>query len=44
MLAEISSRHVEGKKLEKMVWSLLNFYAFLKYHVKVLSVQKKLYI
>ncbi|KAK1390684.1 Arp2/3 complex 34 kDa subunit [Heracleum sosnowskyi] len=31
---EISSRHVEGKKLEKMVWSLLNFYAFLKYHVK----------
>ncbi|KAL8121950.1 actin-related protein 2/3 complex subunit 2B isoform X2 [Apium graveolens] len=31
---EISSRHVEGKKLEKMVWSLLNFYAFLKYYVK----------
>ncbi|WOH08614.1 hypothetical protein DCAR_0728058 [Daucus carota subsp. sativus] len=31
---EISSRHVEGKKLEKMVWCLLNFYAFLKNHVK----------
>lgn len=31
---EISSRHVEGKKLDKTVWSLLNFYAFVKYHVK----------
>ncbi|THG16032.1 hypothetical protein TEA_028931 [Camellia sinensis var. sinensis] len=31
---DISSRHVEGKKLDKTVWSLLNFYAFVKNHVK----------
>ncbi|XP_068325539.1 actin-related protein 2/3 complex subunit 2B-like isoform X2 [Pyrus communis] len=31
---EISSRHVEGKRLDKTVWSLLNFYAYVKYHVK----------
>ncbi|KAK4388116.1 Actin-related protein 2/3 complex subunitB [Sesamum angolense] len=31
---DITSRHVEGKKLEKTVWNLLNFYAFVKYHVK----------
>ncbi|KAL0322557.1 UNVERIFIED_CONTAM: Actin-related protein 2/3 complex subunitB [Sesamum angustifolium] len=31
---DITSRHVEGKKLDKTVWNLLNFYAFVKYHVK----------
>ncbi|KAM1172192.1 hypothetical protein ACFXTH_022447 [Malus domestica] len=31
---EITSRHVEGKRLDKTVWSLLNFYAYVKYHVK----------
>ncbi|KAL6970605.1 hypothetical protein U1Q18_030300 [Sarracenia purpurea var. burkii] len=31
---DISSRHVEGKRLDKTVWGLLNFYAFVKYHVK----------
>ncbi|KAJ6988708.1 hypothetical protein NC653_021590 [Populus alba x Populus x berolinensis] len=31
---DISSRHVEGKKLDKTVWSLLNFYAYVKKHVK----------
>ncbi|OAY28142.1 hypothetical protein MANES_15G044500v8 [Manihot esculenta] len=31
---DISSRHVEGKKLDKTVWSLLNFYAYVKNHIK----------
>ncbi|KAI8566531.1 hypothetical protein RHMOL_Rhmol02G0047700 [Rhododendron molle] len=31
---DISSRHIEGKRLDKTVWSLLNFNAFVKYHVK----------
>ncbi|XP_022760334.1 actin-related protein 2/3 complex subunit 2B isoform X2 [Durio zibethinus] len=31
---DISSRHVEGKRLDKTVWSLLNFYAYVKHHVK----------
>ncbi|XP_011041426.1 PREDICTED: actin-related protein 2/3 complex subunit 2B-like isoform X2 [Populus euphratica] len=31
---DISSHHVEGKKLDKTVWSLLNFYAYVKNHVK----------
>ncbi|PIN17917.1 Actin-related protein Arp2/3 complex, subunit ARPC2 [Handroanthus impetiginosus] len=31
---DIMSRHVKGKKLDKTVWNLLNFYAFVKYHVK----------
>ncbi|CAI0436916.1 unnamed protein product [Linum tenue] len=31
---DICSRHVEGKKLEKTVWTLLNFYAFVKNHIK----------
>lgn len=35
--AEIMARHVEGKKLEKTVWNLLNFNALVKYHVKVTS-------
>lgn len=33
---DISSRHVEGKRLDKTVWGLLNFYAYVKYHVKVI--------
>ena len=32
---DIFPRHVEGKRLDKTVWSLLNFYAYVKYHVKV---------
>ncbi|XP_052206661.1 actin-related protein 2/3 complex subunit 2B [Diospyros lotus] len=31
---DISSHHLEGKRVDKTVWSLLNFYAFVKYHVK----------
>ncbi|PWA93673.1 actin-related protein C2B [Artemisia annua] len=31
---DIYSRHVEGKKLDKIVWNLLNFNALVKYHVK----------
>ncbi|KAK6145917.1 hypothetical protein DH2020_019786 [Rehmannia glutinosa] len=31
---DITSRQVEGKKLDKTVWNLLNFYTFVKYHVK----------
>ncbi|KAL7081271.1 hypothetical protein ACP275_14G029000 [Erythranthe tilingii] len=31
---DITSRHVEGKKLDKTVWNLLNFYTFVKYYVK----------
>ncbi|EOY06156.1 Actin-related protein 2/3 complex subunit 2 [Theobroma cacao] len=31
---DISSRHIEGKRLDKTVWSLLNFYAYVKHHVK----------
>ncbi|KAM6565614.1 hypothetical protein CsatA_024742 [Cannabis sativa] len=30
----IYPRHVESKRLDKTVWSLLNFYAYVKYHVK----------
>lgn len=31
---DISVHHVEGNRLEKTVWSLLNFNAYVKYHVK----------
>ncbi|XP_006420322.2 actin-related protein 2/3 complex subunit 2B isoform X1 [Citrus clementina] len=31
---DIYPRHIEGKRLDKTVWSLLNFYAYVKYHVK----------
>ncbi|KAJ4955218.1 hypothetical protein NE237_012001 [Protea cynaroides] len=31
---DIFSRHVEGKKLDRTAWSLLNFYAYVKYHVQ----------
>ncbi|KAF3666054.1 Actin-related protein 2/3 complex subunit 2B [Capsicum annuum] len=34
---DITSRHIEGKRLDKTVWNLLNFYAFVKNHVKVLQ-------
>ncbi|WOK98578.1 actin-related protein 2/3 complex subunit 2A isoform X2 [Canna indica] len=30
----ISPRHVEGKKLDRTVWSLLTFHAYVSYHVK----------
>ncbi|CAN4091071.1 unnamed protein product [Withania somnifera] len=31
---DITSRHIEGKRLDKTLWNLLNFYAFVKNHVK----------
>ncbi|KAH7573180.1 hypothetical protein ACOSP7_006647 [Xanthoceras sorbifolium] len=31
---DIAPRHIRGKRLEKTVWNLLNFYAYVKYHVK----------
>ncbi|XP_031276642.1 actin-related protein 2/3 complex subunit 2B isoform X4 [Pistacia vera] len=31
---DISQHHIEGKRLDKTVWNLLNFYAYVKYHVK----------
>ncbi|XP_044484307.1 actin-related protein 2/3 complex subunit 2B isoform X2 [Mangifera indica] len=31
---DIFPRHIEGKRLDKTVWSLLNFNAYVKYHVK----------
>ncbi|XP_016444581.1 actin-related protein 2/3 complex subunit 2B-like isoform X1 [Nicotiana tabacum] len=31
---DITSRHIEGKRLDKTVWNFLNFYAFVKNHVK----------
>lgn len=30
----VSPRHVEGRKLDKTVWSLLTFHAYVSYHVK----------
>ncbi|RWR86421.1 actin-related protein 2/3 complex subunit 2A isoform X2 [Cinnamomum micranthum f. kanehirae] len=30
----ISPRHVEGRKLDRVVWSLLTFHAYVSYHVK----------
>uniref|UniRef100_A0A0E0C5G4 Arp2/3 complex 34 kDa subunit n=1 Tax=Oryza meridionalis TaxID=40149 RepID=A0A0E0C5G4_9ORYZ len=32
--AVVFPRHVEGKKLDKTVWSLLTFHAYVSYHVK----------
>ncbi|XP_010542958.1 PREDICTED: actin-related protein 2/3 complex subunit 2B [Tarenaya hassleriana] len=32
---DITSRHIEGgKRLDNTVWNLLNFYAYVKYHIK----------
>nr|KYP56593.1 Actin-related protein 2/3 complex subunit 2 [Cajanus cajan] len=31
---DISSRHVEGNRLDKTVWNLLNFNTYVRYHVK----------
>ncbi|KAL2325910.1 hypothetical protein Fmac_024968 [Flemingia macrophylla] len=31
---DISPRHVEGNRLDKTVWNLLNFNAYVRYHVK----------
>ena len=33
--AVIFARHVEGGKLEKIVWILSTFYAYVSYHIKV---------
>jgi hypothetical protein len=35
--AVIFPQHVEGKRLDKTVWSLLTFHAYVSYHVKVLT-------
>ncbi|KAH0886727.1 hypothetical protein HID58_062823, partial [Brassica napus] len=33
--SDITSRHVEGKRvLDTTVWNLLNFYAYVEYHIK----------
>jgi actin related protein 2/3 complex subunit 2 len=37
-MAVVSPRHVEGRKLDKTVWSLLTFHAYVSYHVKVRSL------
>ncbi|KAK0608835.1 hypothetical protein LWI29_036714 [Acer saccharum] len=34
---DIAPHHIKGKRLDKIVWNLLNFYAYVKYHVKVLQ-------
>ncbi|CAG7907787.1 unnamed protein product, partial [Brassica rapa] len=31
---DITSRHVEGKRLDTTVWNLLNFYAYVEYRIK----------
>ncbi|KAI9194706.1 hypothetical protein LWI28_008465 [Acer negundo] len=31
---DIAPRHIKGKRLDKTAWNLLNFYAYVKYHVK----------
>ncbi|XP_028774657.1 actin-related protein 2/3 complex subunit 2B-like, partial [Neltuma alba] len=31
---DISSHHVEGKRPDKILWNLLNFNAYVRYHVK----------
>ncbi|KAF6135226.1 hypothetical protein GIB67_035297 [Kingdonia uniflora] len=33
----IFPRHVEGRKLDKTVWSLLTFHAYVSYHVKMVA-------
>ena len=33
--AVVYPRHVEGKKLDRTVWNLLTFHAYVSYHVKV---------
>lgn len=33
--AVIFPRHVEGKKLDRTVWNLSTFHAYVSYHVKV---------
>ncbi|KAD4586522.1 hypothetical protein E3N88_24123 [Mikania micrantha] len=38
----ISPRHVEGKKLDKTVWNLSTFHAYVNYHVKLVSLPKLL--
>lgn len=35
--AVIYPRHVEGKKLDRAVWNLSTFHAYVNYHVKVRS-------
>lgn len=34
----IYPRHVEGRKLDRTVWSLLTFHAYVSYHVKVINI------
>lgn len=35
--AVISPRHVEGRKLDRTVWNISTFHAYVSYHVKVVS-------
>ena len=37
--AVIFPRHVEGKKLDRTVWNLSTFHAYVSYHVKVRFLQ-----
>lgn len=41
---DISSRHVEGKRLDKTVWNLLNFNTYVRNHVKVTMTIKYCFI
>lgn len=34
----IFPRHVEGRKLDRTVWSLSTFHAYVSYHVKVIPL------
>lgn len=40
--AVIFPRHVEGKKLDRTVWNLSTFHAYVNYHVKVRCALHKL--
>lgn len=35
VIVDIILWYVEGKRLDKMVWNLLNFYVYVKYYIKV---------
>lgn len=44
LTAVIFPRHVEGKKLDRTVWSLLTFHAYVSYHVKVRFLVNSLHL
>ena len=35
----IFPRHVEGEKLDRIVWNLSTFYAYVSYHIKVRALR-----